>query len=263
VLTQVHVPTSATEAAGLLRDGGWLVGGGTVVMPKVNAGAVPVDRLVSLRRAGLDGITVTDGAARVGAAATLAALGEHDGLAFLRPVVRSIASPPVRNLATVGGNLFVPQPHGDLAVALLALAARLDVISADGTRTIAVGEPVEPTEIVTTVHFGVPDAGAWRYLKAMRRKHNSASIGTVAAVVTVTDGVVSAARIALGGVAPRPVLAEAAASALVGRPLDAAAATAAGEAARAEAEPFDDAYASAWYRDRVLPVHVRRALTGE
>jgi CO/xanthine dehydrogenase FAD-binding subunit len=266
VLTQVHVPSSAAEAAGLLRDGGWLVGGGTVVMPKVNAGAVPVDSLVSLRRAGLAGITVADGAAEIGAATTLTALGAHDvhdGLAFLRPVVRSIASPPVRNLATVGGNLFAAQPHGDLAVALLALDARLDVVSADGARGVAVGEPVEPTEVVTAVHFALPAAGSWRYTKAMRRKHNSASICTVAAVVTVADGVVTAARIALGGVAPRPVLATAAAEALVGRPLDVAAATEAGEAARADAEPFDDAYASAWYRDRVLPVHVRRALAGE
>jgi CO/xanthine dehydrogenase FAD-binding subunit len=263
VLTQVHVPSSVAEAAGLLRDGGWLVGGGTVVMPEVNAGAVPVDRLVSLRRAGLAGITVADGGARVGAATTLADLGAHDGLAFLRPVVRSIASPPVRNLATVGGNLFAPRPHGDLAVALLALDARLDVVSADGTRTVAVGEPVESAEIVTSVHFGLPAGGAWRYTKAMRRKHNSASICTVAAVVTVAGGVVTAARIALGGVAPRPVLATAAAQALVGRPLDVGTATAAGEAAVAGIEPSDDAYASAWYRTRVLPVHVRRALVGE
>lgn len=263
MLAKVHVPPSAEEAARLLRDGGWLVGGGTVVMPRVNAGTAPVETLVSLRRAGLDGITVTDGTAAVGAATTLAAIGAHDGLRFLHPVIRSIASPPVRNLATVGGNLFVAQPHGDLAVALLALDARLDVISVDGTREIEAGATVEPTEVVTTVHFGLPADGAWHYRKAMRRRHNSASIGTVAAVVTVEDGLVRHARIALGGVAPRPIRAHAAEQALLGRPLDREAAEAAGEAARDGIEPFDDAYASAWYRARVLPVHVRRALIGE
>jgi len=262
MLSNVLMPSSAAEAAGLLRDGGWLLGGGTVVMPKVNTGAVPVSRLICLHRAGLAGITVNGGSVSVGAATTLGALGADDRLLFLHPVVRSIASPPVRNLATVGGNLFVAQPYGDLAVALLALDARVEVVSADGTREVPVGTPVEPTEVVTDLRFALP-AGLWRYRKAMRRKHNSASIVTVAAALTVTDGLVRTARIALGGVAPRPVRALAAERALVGAPLDGPSVEAAAHAASEGTEPFDDAYASAWYRARVLPVHVRRALLSE
>jgi carbon-monoxide dehydrogenase medium subunit len=253
VLSKVHLPSSAAEAAGLLRGGGWLVGGGTVVMPKVNTGAVPVEHLISLRHAGLAGIRVNANTVTIGAATTLAAVGADDRLGFLRPVIRSIASPPVRNLATVGGNLLVPQPHGDLAVALLALDARVDVVSVNGTRTGTVGEPVAADEIVTEVHFDLP--AAWRYRKAMRRKHNSAAIVTVAAVL---DG--ERTRIALGGVAPRPVRAHAAERILREDP---EAVAEAAEAAREGIEPFDDAYASAWYRARVLPVHVRRALLGE
>lgn len=255
MLSKVHLPSSAAEAADLLRTGGWLVGGGTVVMPKVNTGAVPVDHLISLRRAGLTGISVNANTVTIGAATTLAAVGADDRLAFLHPVIRSIASPPVRNLATVGGNLLVAQPHGDLAVALLALDATVDVVSADATRTLTVGEPVGEHEIITEVHFGLPEQGTWRYRKAMRRKHNSASIVTVA---TVLDG--EHTRIALGGVAPRPIRAHAAEDVLRRDP-DAVAEAA--DAAREGTEPFDDAYASAWYRTRVLPVHVRRALLGE
>jgi len=264
VLSRVHLPSSAAEAAELLRDGGWVVGGGTVVMPRVNTGAVPVDQLVCLRRAGLAGIHVDGRAVSVGAATTLAALGADSRLGFLRPVVRSIAAPPVRNLATVGGNLLVAQPHGDLAVALLALDAHVDIVGADGTRHTPVGElRVGPAEIVTTVHFGLPAAGTWYYRKAMRRRVNSASIVTVAAVVEVEDGVVRHARIALGGVAPRPLRARAAEATLLGAPFDRATVEAAAENAREGIEPVDDAYASAWYRHRVLPVHVRRALLGE
>lgn len=252
MLSNVHLPSSAAEAAHLLRDGGWLVGGGTVVMPKVNNGAVPVDHLISLRYAGLGGIRIDGRTVSIGAATTLAEVGDHDGLDFLHPVIRSIASPPVRNLATVGGNLLVPQPHGDLAVALLALDALVDVVSVDGTRTIPVGEPVHAHEVITQVHFGLP-SGTWRYRKAMRRRHNSASIVTVAAVLG--DDV----RIALGGVAPRPIRAHAAERILAATP-DAVAEAA--DAARDGIEPFDDAYASAWYRARVVPVHVRRALSG-
>jgi CO/xanthine dehydrogenase FAD-binding subunit len=254
VLSKVHLPSSAAEAADLLRAGGWLIGGGTVVMPRVNTSAVPVDDLISLRRAGLTGISVNANTVTIGAATTLSAVGADDRLAFLHPVIRSIASPPVRNLATVGGNLLVAQPHGDLAVALLALDATVDLVSVDGARTIPVGEPVRGDEIITGVHFGLP-SGTWRYRKAMRRRHNSASIVTVAAVL---DG--ENTRIALGGVAPRPIRAHAAERVLRQTP-DAVAEAA--EAAREGTEPFDDAYASAWYRARVLPVHVRRALLGE
>ena len=80
----------------------------------------------------------------------------------------------------------------------------------------------------------------------MRRKQNSASIVTVA-----SDGT----RIALGGVAREPVRATAAEAKLAAGDIDGAA-----EAALEAADPFDDAFASAWYRRRVLPVHVRRAL---
>ena len=253
MLSKVHLPSSAAEAAGLLRDGGWLIGGGTVVMPKVNTGAVPVDHLISLRNAGLGGIHVSANTVTIGAATTLAEIGTDGRVAFLHPVIRSIASPPVRNLATVGGNLLVPQPHGDLAVALLALDARVDVVSVNGTRVVSVGEPIGPDEIITEVHFELPRH--WRYRKAMRRKHNSAAIVTVAAVL---DG--ERTRIALGGVAPRPIRAYAAERILQDDP---EAVAEAADATREGIEPFDDAYASAWYRARVLPVHVRRALLGE
>ena len=66
---------------------------------------------------------------------------EHDArLEILNPVVRSIASVPVRTLATVGGNLFARQPHGDLAVALVALDARVTLVDETGTRELPVEE---------------------------------------------------------------------------------------------------------------------------
>ena len=76
-------------------------------------------------------------------------------------------------------------------------------------------------------------------------------------------GEVAACRIGLGGVAPTAVRAPSAEAALLGRPLDRAAAEEAGRRAVEDIDPFDDAYASAWYRRRVTPVHLRRALIGE
>jgi carbon-monoxide dehydrogenase medium subunit len=229
---KVHLPQSVEEAVDLL-DAGTLIAGGTHVMPRLG----PTESLVSLRRAGLAGIATEGDTVTIGAATTLAQVGRE--VQFLRAAIESIASPTIRNLATVGGNLFVPQPHGDLAVCLLALGARVHL--ADG-RQVGV---LEAEGLVTAVSFAVPER--WFYTKAMRRKQNSASIVTVA-----SDGV----RIALGGVAPTPVRALAAEEALARGDVDRAA-----ELSVEAADPFDDAFASAWYRRRVLPVHVRRALS--
>ncbi|MFI6633122.1 FAD binding domain-containing protein [Nonomuraea fuscirosea] len=269
VIEAVHVPESVEAVVTRSAAGGLVMGGGTVVMPLVNSGSAGVTELISLRRAGLDGIEVSDGVATIGAAATLTAVAEHPGLAFLRPALRTIASPTLRNQATVGGNLFVAQPYGDLAVCLLALDAACEIAGAAGRRDAPVADVLAaglaPGEVVVAVRFTPPPAGAWHYHKAMRRRLNSASIVTVAAVVTKTtpksgsEDVAGECRIALGGVAPRPVRAPSAERALRGRPLTEESLTEAGQAARADIDPFDDAYASAWYRARVLPVHLRRA----
>jgi carbon-monoxide dehydrogenase medium subunit len=232
---KVHVPESVDEAVGLL-GAGTLIAGGTHVVPR----AAPTESLVSLRRAGLAGIERDGDTLRIGAATTLAQVGRE--VEFLHAAIESIASPTIRNLATVGGNLFVPQPHGDLAVCLLALDARVSIIDAGGAREVGV---LEAAGLVTAISFEIPER--WYYTKAMRRRQNSASIVTVA-----SDGV----RIALGGVAPRPVRALAAEQALAAGDVATAA-----ELSVEAADPFDDAFASAWYRRRVLPVHVRRALT--
>jgi CO/xanthine dehydrogenase FAD-binding subunit len=97
----------------------------------------------------------------------------------------------------------------------------------------------------------------------MRRRQSSASIVTVAAVVRLEDGRVASARVALGGAGARPVRAVSAEAALTGHAFDRPHIEEAAGAAVGDASPFDDAYASAWYRRRVLPVHVRRALLGE
>ena len=217
---QVFLPESAEEAVGLLGQG-VVMAGGTHVMPRL----APTESIISLRRAGLEGIEEGE-RIWIGATTTLAEVGHRIG--FLKSAIESIASPTIRNLATVGGNLFVPQPHGDLAVCLLALDASVE----------------HEGELLTGVSFKAPER--WFYTKAMRRKQNSASIVTVA-----SDGV----RIALGGVAPEPVRAYAAEEALAAGDIEAAA-----QLSVEAADPFDDAFASAWYRRRVLPVHVRRTL---
>jgi CO/xanthine dehydrogenase FAD-binding subunit len=292
MITAVRIPESPAAAAAYAAGGGRIMAGGTVVMAEVNTTPVEVSELVSLRRAGMSGIEVDGGMARIGATTTFADLARCPELGFLHEAMHTLASPTIRNQATVGGNLFVRQPYGDFAVCLLALDADVEITGAAGARTAPVDavltDGVRTDEVVTAVRFVVPAEGTWFYHKAMRRKLNSAAIVAVAAVVRssagqvrptadavrptadplhptadplhpTAGGVVISARIALGGVARRPVRSPAAEHALIGRPLTRAVLDDAGQAARADIAPFDDSYASAWYRDRVLPVHFRRA----
>jgi CO/xanthine dehydrogenase FAD-binding subunit len=267
MLQSVAMPGSVREAREMLaREGAMIIAGGTVVMPTLNYGTDQFTSLVSLRKAGLSGISIDAGKATIGAATTLTELQDHDALAFLWPALDAIASPTIRNMATVGGNLFVKQPYGDLAACLIALGATASIAGPDGDRiepvekTVSAG--VRPGEVVTQISFSLPPAGAFKFTKAARKALNAAAIVTVAAVVTVKGGVVSECRIALGGVARQVVRAHAVERALVGKAFDRANVEAAAAEAKADIDPFDDSYATAWYRARVTPVHIRRALLG-
>jgi len=269
MLQTIATPGSLPDAHALLSEqtGARIIAGGTAVMPVLNEGTDDFTSLVSLRKAGLSGISVKDGTATIGAATTLSELEDEKALAFLKPALDTIASPTIRNMATVGGNLFVKQPYGDLAACLIALGATATVSSGAATRI----EPVEQLaasgvkagEIVTQFAFAVPAAGSFRFIKAGRKALNAAAIVTVAAVVTVERGVVSQCRLALGGVAKSAVRAASVEKALTGKPLDRASVEEAARQAANDIDPVDDSYASAWYRARVTPVHIRRALIGE
>ena len=141
-----YLPTSVPEALGLLAEHGpelLVIAGGTVAMPLINEGiSLPV-RVMGLRHAGLDRIERDGDTLRIGATATLTALAGQDDVPLLAEAARRTASWSVRNMATVGGNLFTPPPGGDVAVALLALDAQVE---ADEPR----GDPVDPDRRAST-----------------------------------------------------------------------------------------------------------------
>jgi CO/xanthine dehydrogenase FAD-binding subunit len=269
LLRAIDVPQTTAEALSFLtraRDV-LVIGGGTLVMPKVQAGISGLGALVSLAKLKLDRIAIKGDRVTIGAATTLAAIGDERGLAFLHPAIESVGSPTLRNLATIGGNLFTEQPYGDIAVCLLALDAEATVATKRGAKKVPVAEILKKgiarDAIVTAISFKKPEKGTWFYRKSMRRSANSASIVTIAALLPQNRGRVAKARIALGGCGAKPVLAVKAAAALDGQKLDADSIATAGALLIKDAAPFTDAYASAWYRARVLPVHFRRAILGE
>ena len=132
------LPRSLPEALDVLARHGpdlLVMAGGTVAMPLINDGISLPEAVMGLRLAGLDGLERVDGTLRIGATATLTQLLEQGVVPMLTEAARNTASWSVRNMGTVGGNLFTPPPGGDVAVALLALDASVTLAGHDGRRT--------------------------------------------------------------------------------------------------------------------------------
>lgn len=244
------------------------LGGGTLLMRRVNEGDVSVSTLVRTTDRRFADIRASGGRIFLGAGATMAEVADHPDLRFLRPVANSVGSPTIRNMATIGGNLFARSPHGDFAVALLALGATVMLADADGVATIelagllAARERREP-RIVTGVSFALPDPSAFRFVKTSRRNPHGAAVLSIAALLPIIDGRLTGVRIAYGAMAPSPIRVPAVERSVEGRALDAATIATAAAAAAEGCAPEDDAIASAWYRRSVVAVHLRRLLEGE
>jgi CO/xanthine dehydrogenase FAD-binding subunit len=265
------LPGSVPEALALLGAHGpelLVMAGGTVAMPLINDGISLPGQVMGLRRVGLDRIERTAGELRIGAMATLTRLLEQDAVPMLREAARRTASWSIRNMGTVGGNLFAPPPGGDVATALLALDARVTLAGPNGTREVPLGEfytgfmttVMAADELVTSIVVPLARGDA-AFVKFGRKSSNTPAVVTVAAHVVRDGSKVTRTRIALGAAGPHPVRAARAEAAVTGTILDEATIAEAAEAAAADSEPFTDAVASEWYRRRMVGLFVRRALT--
>lgn len=261
---------SANEAAGALssdRSARYL-GGGTLVMRALNEGDVSISTVVRVQDQALTRIDASGPRVTLGASVTFARILAERDLGFLHAPARSIGGPAVRNMGTVGGNLFAPNPYGDFTVALLALDATIAVQGGFGSRDIGIEEFLQARDrqagiLVLSISCTRPAGTAFRYRKIARIKPKGGSVITLAAHLPISGGRIAGARIALGSMAPTQIRARAAERALEGHPLDAATIAAAASAATEGTSPSDNALGSAWYRREIVGVHLRRLLSGQ
>jgi CO/xanthine dehydrogenase FAD-binding subunit len=264
------LPGSVPEALELLGTHGpelLVMAGGTIAMPLINDGISLPGQVMGLRRAGLDRIERTGGELRIGATATLTRLLEQGAVPMLRDAARRTAGWSIRNMGTVGGNLFAPPPGGDIATALLALDARVTIAGARGAREVPLGEfytgfmttVMAADELVTSISVPLGQGEA-AFVKFGRKSSNTPAVVTVAAHVVRDGSRVTRARIALGAAGPHPMRAVRAEAVVTGATLDEETIVEAAEAAEAESQPFTDGIASEWYRRRMVGLFVRRAL---
>ncbi|MEM1383215.1 MAG: FAD binding domain-containing protein [Pseudomonadota bacterium] len=263
----VETYATAEEAGRALRTGGdaRYLGGGTIVMRAINYGDQSFRRVVRATDPALRQVRAQGARVEIGSGVTMAEVIDSRELAFLAPVARWIGGPAVREVATVGGNLFAEHPYGDFAAALLALDAVVTEVGG-ATRPLeallsARTRGTQP--LITAVSVMRPEAGAFRFAKVSRVKPKGVSVMSIAAWLPQQGGRISGARIAYGAMAATPIRTMGVERALEGKTLDAAGIAPALSAATDGLQPPSDALASGWYRREVAPVHLRRLLLGE
>ena len=238
-------PRSLAEAfeafAGAGGEGAYIAGG-TELLQVMKMGFAQFETLIDVK--GLDelrGIDTSEGAIRIGATTTHRTIERSaDILAAFPGLVdleRHVANVRVRSTGTLGGNLAFAEPHSDPATLLLASDARVELEGPAGARALRLSEFIlgplatarEPEEILTGVRIPAARRGEGRaYGKIAFFERPAAS---VAVRLTVADGAVTEATVAVGSLTEVPLIVKPAGDALVGTEVD--------------PEPFANAIASA------------------
>jgi carbon-monoxide dehydrogenase medium subunit len=275
---EFHSPRSLAEALDLLSRygaGARVLAGGTDLVPKLLKGTLRPEAVVSLRRVAELRALAFDPkrGLSIGAGVRLAEVMEHPEVRPRYPALAhalsQLATVQVRNMGTIAGNLCNASPCADSAPILLARDARLEIGGPNGSRSLPLSDfflgpgrtALVPGELLTGIRVPPPPPRtgfAFRSISGRSRVDMSAA--SVAAMVTVEDGRIAAARIFLGAVGPTPLRASQAEEVLRGGTPDDLLLARAGDAASAESKPISDVRATASWRRRMVSVLARRAL---
>ena len=269
-------PATVEEAVKLLSGVSGLakpLAGGTDLLVRLRSGRTRPELIVDTKKIpGIIGVRADEGGFVIGAATPGAELGEHEALRAAWPGVveaaNLIGSKQVQGRASLAGNLCNASPAADSVPAMIAAGATCLIAGPDGAReapveAIIVGpgrNSLGRGELI--VSFRLPQRSPRSgdaYLRFIpRTEMDIAVVGCGVCVTLDGNGVCTAARVALGAVAPTPVLVPNGAAALVGHTLDEATLEALDAAARAVCKPIDDKRGTIDYRIKVAGVLARR-----
>jgi CO/xanthine dehydrogenase FAD-binding subunit len=264
----------ACDLLGRYGEKGKILAGGTDLMARINQRVAVPEALIYVGGCGMDRVRVEGDALVIGAVATYSAImssnAVHEKAPLLSEAVKSIGSPAIRNMGTIGGNLVNASPAADGAVALLALGARVALRSGRGERNVGLdrffvgpGRTVmESDEVLTEVVVPFqPEGGKWTWRKLGQRKGECCSVVSVALKMDIDDGACRDVMISFGAVAPTPLISVKAAGLLEGRRLSETLLHDIAEAAAEEIRPMDDVRATAWYRRKAAAGLVKSSLS--
>lgn len=250
--------------------------GGTDLIDHIRTGRLAPDLVVDIKQIPeLNVFQLDDRGLRLGAAVPCYRVYEHAGIsqhyAALADSCRIIGGIQIQNRASVGGNLCNSGPAADSSPSLIALAGACVIAGPGGVREV----PAErfctgpgtnvlgPGELLVEIKFPPrpPHSGSHYRRMIPRNEMDIAVVGVAVSVQLDASGQnFQAARVALGAVAPTPLLVEKAAQALVGHPVGDAAIAAAAAEARNAAKPITDMRGTRDYRLHAVGVLTSRAI---
>jgi len=271
-----HAPRELAEALALKAahgDEARFLAGGQSLVPVMNFRVAQPAVLIDLNRvAGLDGIALEAGLLRIGAMARNARV-ERDATAAAVPILaealHEVAHPQVRNRGTLGGNLSHADPASEMPAVMLALGARMRIVSARGEREVVAAEfftgplatVLAPDEMLAEILVPtLPPRTGTAFLEVARRRGDYAMMGVAACVTLDASGRCIAARLAACSAGPTPVFGPRAAALLLGTALEEDAIGAAAALFREEVEPMGSVQASPAYQRHLAGVVAARAL---
>lgn len=269
-------PTDMDEAVSLLSAHGKsarLLAGGTDLLIQRPP---TVDILVDIRSLGLNYIKKDKGGGvAIGAATPVEALEREEAFTAgpnraLMEAADVMATPTIRNMATIGGNLCNASPAGDLCVTLMALGAGIVIAGSKNQREIPVTEfflspnttALQKGEMVAEIRIpSFPEKAGASFCK-LRHHQTSVDIAivNVATRLHMQDGRCAEAVLSMGAVGPTPLRATRAEAMLIGESPDEGLLARASQAAMEESAPIDDIRASANYRRKMIAVLVQKSL---
>ncbi|HJM72200.1 MAG: xanthine dehydrogenase family protein subunit M [Acidimicrobiales bacterium] len=273
-------PATVDEARTLLSDnpGSQVFAGATDLVPQIRAGRPSPPMVVDLKR--IDRLTAViheGGKWTIGAATPTADLTRNADFTAMFPGLSEaaglIGSDQIQNRSSLGGNLANASPAADSVPALIANAGQAVIASGDGTRTVPAADiatgpgltSLADGEFIIEFTLDDPPAGTGdAYLRMIPRTEMDIAIAGAAVRLTIADGTVSDATVALGAVAPTVVIVSDAEAALVGATLDGgrfddATLDAVAAAASAACDPINDKRGTVAYRRQVVGVLAKRA----
>jgi len=270
-----HRPDSISTALDLKRSlpASRYLAGGTDLLVQMKNGTSEADALISLRGiADLKGISTRDGTTRIGALTPLADILRHERIvrdySVLAQAIGHMASPQIRNAASLGGNLCNASPCANTPPALIVLGARALIEGPDGRREVPIEDffigprlsCMRPDEILAAILLDPPRPGAAGVFLKMGRMHVDISLVNIAVLVEREDERLTRVRAATGAVAPVPLRLHAVEELLEGQVASPELLLRAQELVMGEIKPISDVRASADYRRRITGVLLRRAL---
>ena len=273
-----HAPTGLAELFQLKQELGAsasVMAGGTDLLIALKSGRYQRDHVISLKGiAELDGLDFDPATGlTIGANTALADVAGYGPALEHYPAlvdsIETLATPQIRQKATVAGNLCNASPCADTAMSLMALSARVVLISPDSSRELPVEDlligprqtSLRNMEIVRSTIVPAPR----EHQRAMFMKHSRRSKVDIAATsicisLVLKDNVIEDVDIFMGSVAPRPLRARKAEAVLKGQAPDADLFRRAAAAAQEECQPISDLRASAEHKLHMIGVMARRIL---